>query len=154
MATPPVGVHRPRMRTHAGTSFLELTVVLALVGLLLGIAAPSTLRWRDRVAVRAARDDLAAGLAAARATAAAAGGAALVLETGSARFWIAAGGVAGPVTDLAERYRVRVEGGSGTIEVRYDALGIGRLANRTLRLRRGAAEAGLTISAYGRVRRW
>ena len=36
----------------------------------------------------------------------------------------------------------------------YDSRGIGRMAGQTVRFRRGSAEAGLTFSAYGRVRRW
>jgi hypothetical protein len=36
--------------------------------------------------------------------------------------------------------------------VHYDGLGIGRLANASIRVRRGDVAAGLTISAYGRVR--
>ncbi|MBW3553408.1 MAG: hypothetical protein KY466_07860 [Gemmatimonadetes bacterium] len=143
------------MRNRAGTSFLELIVVLALLGLLLGIAAPPALRWRDVLAVRAARDELAAGVATARATATAAGGAALILDVSAGVFWITtADGKAGLVTDVASRYGVRIEGADGLVEIRYDAVGIGRLSNRTLRFRRGRAEAGLVVSAYGRVRRW
>ncbi|HUG41475.1 MAG TPA: hypothetical protein VMM12_13390 [Longimicrobiales bacterium] len=142
------------MRPRTGTSFLELIVVLALLGVLLGLTAPATLRWRDGLAVRAARDDLAAAFALARASAAASGGAVLVLDSGAAVFWVAAGGSEGRATDLAALYGVRIDGSGARIEFAYDALGIGRLASRTLRLRRGDAEAGLTVSAYGRVRRW
>lgn len=154
MVVPRPGTHHPPMRNRAGTSFLELIVVLALLGLLLGIAAPPALRWRDVLAVRAARDELAAGLATARATAIAAGGAALILDVSAGVFWVTAGGRAGHATDVGNRYGVRIEGADGHVEIHYDAVGIGRLANRTLRFRRGRAEAGLAVSAYGRVRRW
>lgn len=154
MGAPHPGAHFPRMPPRTGTSFLELIIVLALLAVLLGICAPATLAWRDGLAVRAARDDLASGFAVARATAAASGGATLVLDTGAAVFWITAAGSEGPVTDLGARYGVRFDGGGARAEFAYDALGIGRLTSRTLRLRRGTAEAGLTVSAYGRVRRW
>ena len=142
------------MRHRAGTTFVELTLVLALLGILLGIVTPATQRWRDVLAVRAARDELAAGIAGARATAAAVGGAALILDRGSGIFWVATPAGAGPATDLRARYGVHIEGPGGIVELQYDGLGIGRLANRSIRLRRGRAEAGVVISAYGRVRRW
>jgi hypothetical protein len=37
--------------------------------------------------------------------------------------------------------------------LRYDALGLGRVASQTLLFTRGRAEARLTVSAYGRIRR-
>ena len=154
MGVPRPGTHHPRMRNQAGTTFLELIVVLALLGLLLGIAAPPALRWRDVLAVRAARDQLAAALATTRATATAVGGAALVLDGSAGVYWIVTRGRTGPVTDVGGRFGVAIEGADGLVEIPYDALGIGRLANRTLRFRRGRAEAGLVVSAYGRVRRW
>lgn len=154
MVVPRPGTHHRPMRNRAGTSFLELIIVLALLGLLLGIAAPPTLRWRDVLAVRAARDEVAAALAVARATATAAGGAALMLDPSSGVFWIDTDGRAGPTTHVGSRYGVVIEGADGLVGIHYDALGIGRLANRTLRFRRGRAEAGLVVSAYGRVRRW
>ena len=62
-----------------------------------------------------------------------------------------------PHLRLAQDWRVTVSspGFAGdTIAIRYDAIGIGRIANRTLRFERGHAVAGLTVSAYGRVRAW
>jgi len=41
-----------------------------------------------------------------------------------------------------------------TVVLRFDALGVGRMTSRTFRVRRGSAEAGLTVATYGRVRRW
>ena len=154
MVVPHPGTHHRPMRNRMGTSLIELMVVLALLGLLLGIAAPPASRWRDVLAVRAARDELASGLAMTRARATATGGAALFLDASNGVFWIATGRGAGAVTDVGRRYGVSIEGADGVVEIRYDALGIGRLANRTLRFRRGRAESGLAVSAYGRVRRW
>ncbi len=131
-------------------------MVLAVLAVLLAAAAPPVRRWRDTAAVRAARDELAAALAATRIAAASAGGASLVLDPAGARFWIST--AVSPrmdPTDLGARYRVRVEAGSrGEIVLRYDGLGLGRIASRTIRFERGGAAAGLTVSAYGRYRRW
>jgi hypothetical protein len=43
---------------------------------------------------------------------------------------------------------------TSTVRLDFDALGLGRLANRTFRVRRGRHEARLTLSSYGRPRRW
>ena len=62
-----------------------------------------------------------------------------------------------PRLDLVADWGVAVSSpgfGGDTIVIRYDAIGLGRIANRTLRFERGRAVAGLTISAYGRVRAW
>ena len=142
------------MRNRAGTSFIELVIVLMLLSMLLGIALSTSFHWRDVLAVRAARDELASGFASARVTAAAAGGAALFLDQGNGLFWVATATGAGAATDLSRRYGVRFDGDEALVEFRYDALGIGRLTNRTVRLRRGSAEGGVIVSAYGRVRRW
>jgi hypothetical protein len=99
------------------------------------------------------------GVARARSAAVARGGAALVVDLAGARFWVeaAAGEVVGVPVDLAEHYgvRVAVDGAPAErITLRFDGLGIGRITNRTFHLRRGRAEAHLTLSAYGRPRIW
>lgn len=145
------------MRSRQAHTLIELVVALGVLAILLGIGAPPALRWRDAASVRSARDEIAAGLARARIAAVAHGGASLWLDAAAARFWVAAldGTTVISAVDLADRYGVRLETGStAPVEVRFDALGIGRLANRTLRVRRRSAIAGLTISAYGRYRRW
>jgi Tfp pilus assembly protein FimT len=141
-----------------GTTLLELALALCILGILLGAAAAPLDRGLDALATRAARDELAAAMRTTRVTARARGGATLVLDPGAATFTLrtAAGDtLRGPV-DLAARHGVSmaVSGAGRAVTVAYDGLGIGRMANRSVRLRRGGAEAGLTISAYGRVRVW
>jgi prepilin-type N-terminal cleavage/methylation domain-containing protein len=142
------------MRTR-GYTLVELLASLLLLAALLAIGLPPLSRWRNESAVRAARDDLAAALAWTRVAAASGDGATLVLDPDTGRFWTERAGERTPTVDLARRYRVRVEtGASVAVRFRYDALGIGRLANRTVRFRRSAALAGLTVNSYGRIHRW
>jgi prepilin-type N-terminal cleavage/methylation domain-containing protein len=155
MVAPRSDVHRRGMR-HPGYTLLETLAALALLGVVLGIALPPAARWRDHAAVRAARDEIAAELAGARMAAVAHGGARLVVDPATGLVWVTtSAGHVEEVVDLANRYGVRLlAGAGGPVPIPYDALGIGRLASRTIEVRRGRASAGLTVSAYGRVRRW
>jgi Tfp pilus assembly protein FimT len=138
-----------------GTSLIELLVALTLLAGILAIALPPAGRWRDAAAVRGARDELAAALSWTRMAAAARGGATLVLDPTSGRFWTEQEGRHWRIVDLAGHYGVRIETGtSRPVAFRYDGLGIGRVASRTVRIHRSGAEAGITVSSYGRVRRW
>jgi len=139
-----------------GYSILELTLLLALAALLLGLAWPGARAARDAYAVRAARTETVDALARTRALAIARGGAALSALADSALLH---------VVDAADSVHVRVDlrplgveldGGAGvdSFRVVYDGLGLGRVASRSIRLTRGRAEARITVSAYGRVRAW
>jgi len=146
-----------RLRLH-GFTLAELVIALVVLGILIGAAAVPFGRTLDRYAARAARDALAAGIAHARAAAIASGGAELVIDLRGARYVIRVAGAppAAPV-DLRAQYRVAlsVEGQpADSVVLRFDALGIGRTTGRTFRIRRGSAEARLTVATYGRVRRW
>ena len=144
------------MRNTPGHTLLELVLVLALLGILTGMAMPGMARWRDGMAVRSAREEVAAALAWTRLAATAHGGATLHLDPATTTLWTSYDdGGATPPVDLAGLYGVRLDVGSDAeVTLRYDQLGIGRVANRTVRLRRGRAVAGVTVSAYGRFRRW
>jgi type II secretory pathway pseudopilin PulG len=150
------------MIRHPGHTLAELLVVAAVTAVFLGLAAPGADRWRDAAAARAARDELAAALAATRLTAVARGGASLWVDPATTSFWTTAGDRpdASPerpdgAVDLGERYGVELRlGGTSAVEIHYDPFGLGRVASRTILVRRGGARAGLTVSAYGRVRRW
>jgi prepilin-type N-terminal cleavage/methylation domain-containing protein len=140
-----------------GHTLLELLTALMILGILAGIAAPPVARWRDAAAATAARDELAARTAWTRIAAASHGGAQLVLEVPSGRYRVdLADGQVALAGDLEERHRVWIESGgvADSLVLRFDALGIGRMTGRTIRVRRGAAVAGLTITPFGRARRW
>jgi len=151
------GMINPHRRP--GVTLLELLFALVVVAVLIGIAYPAFHGMLDRIAVRAARDALVVGVARTRVVAAGAGGAYLVLESPAARFGVenAAGDTLVAFFDLGNRYGVElsIDGITASrLRLRYDGLGLGRLASRTIRVNRGSQEAGLFISAYGRARPW
>lgn len=144
-------------RSRAGTTLLEVTLALLLAALLLGLSWPVARSARDRWAVRAARDAVAGALARTRATAIAVGSASLTLDLVTGRVRVDAPGDAAPAAiDVAAEFGVAVEspGARDSIRIDYDALGLGRVASRTIRFARNGREAGLSIASYGRVRRW
>ena len=139
-----------------GYTLLELSAVLALMAVAVAILLSAPEGTRDRWAVESAREQVAGLLAEARTAAVAWGGATVHLSATEAAAWYEAGGVERRRVELAEDVdlelllpRARTDA-----ELRYDALGLGQVASQTLRFRRGAAEATLVVSGYGRVRRW
>ncbi len=137
-----------------GTTLVELTVLLALLTILAGMTVSATATTRDGAAVRVARDAVGASIGRARSLARLHGSARVVLEPDRVL-------VESPADSVRERLelqrfgsRLTVDGASGLVVLEFDRLGLGRLANRTIRLQRNRAEARLTLSAYGRVRRW
>ena len=134
--------------------------MLALLALAIGLAYPAARGAADAWAVRAARDAVGAALAGARAAALTQRGAEVLLVPVDGTVLVRSGAsdaAPRPTLQLQRDWRVALSspGFSGdTIAIRYDAIGIGRIANRTLRFERGRAIAGLTVSAYGRVRAW
>jgi type II secretory pathway pseudopilin PulG len=143
------------MRSRTGHTLIELSIALIVAAALMTVAARPLHRARHEVAVAAARRELASAVAVTRSTAILGGGARLVVDLPSATAWIesAAGVIPGSVRDLGARYGVSIEADrSPRVEIRFDGLGVGRLANTTIRLRRGDVESRIIISAYGRVR--
>jgi prepilin-type N-terminal cleavage/methylation domain-containing protein len=140
-----------------GHTLIELLLVLLVLGILLGLASPPLGRWRDTAHAAAARDELAGRLAWTRVAATAHGGARLVLALPDGRYRVEAGDGALLVHgDLAGRYGIRVStaGEPDSVVLRYDAIGIGRMTGRTLRVTRGRATASLSVTPFGRYRRW
>lgn len=136
-------------------SLTELLLVLCIMSIMLMLAAPAARDGMDSVRVRAARET-AFGLAArARSVALARGGADIVFDlTDETAAIVASDGVVVTTASFSE-YDVDVASDNAArIVLSYDARGIGRMASRTVHFARGNAEAGLTFSSYGRVRRW
>ena len=147
-----------RFRTQpSGTTLLEIVVVCTLIGVAAGATVPLVRGGMDTVAVIAARDEISATAARTRALAVARGGAVLVVDATRNSVWIDAGGASVELpTDFEQEFGVRIslDGTQTVAEVAFDALGVGRVASRTIRITRGTAEARLTISAFGRLRAW
>jgi len=146
-------------RSRPGVTLLELLCSLALLGVLLGMVAIPIARVADVLAVRAARDAILNAAARTRALATRHGGAHLSVSAadGAVAITTRDGVVADTLVRLSSDYRVEVGFDDSRLAVatmRFDALGLGRLANRTIRLRRGVVTAGVTFSAYGRARPW
>jgi Tfp pilus assembly protein FimT len=145
-------------RQIAGASLVELILVLAVCAILAGIAAPAYRAVTDRTAVDAAANILEHALAKTRAAAVAEGGAAMVVKAPAGRFWIEYDD--GSTADTAETAReygvtVRCDGrDDGSVRVAYAGNGLGSFASHTITLSRGGEEAHISISTYGRVRRW
>jgi prepilin-type N-terminal cleavage/methylation domain-containing protein len=146
-------------RRTSGHTLPELLIVLAVLAIAASITAPRVRGGLDVYAVRAARDATAAVLGQARALALARGSAVVVLDGAVGQVFLEApaGRAIGAPVDVSALFHVDVESDgapASTVTLRFDALGIGRFSNHTLRFHRGGAEAHLTLSSYGRPRRW
>jgi Tfp pilus assembly protein FimT len=146
-------------RLLPGFGLAEATLAIVLVAVLASLAAPPMRRLVEGAAARGARDALAAAVARTRVAAIGAGGATLHVRLDDGSFSIRTKGGAtvydGPSLETAYGAVVSADGAPApSVAIAFDGLGIGRVASRTLRFRRGGAEARLTISAYGRLRRW
>ena len=149
----------PRSDPHVGgmrygLTVIELCVVLLLMGTALSALAPAARRQRDRMAVVSAREATVALVARARREARLGGGAALLVEREGGRLWVESTAPSRDTLALEERFGVRLELSSARARLPFDAMGVGRLASRSLRFARGEASSGLSVSAYGRIRRW
>src|SRR5690606_16910407 len=136
-------------------TLVEMIAVLALMGIGASLLAPAARAQRDRAAVLAAREAVAALLVRSRALALRGEGASLHADAGAARVWVT---VADSVTTsldlgMGTGVHLRTGGGRERTEIAFNGLGIGVFANETLELRRGSTTARLVISSYGRVRR-
>ena len=154
--TPPPGPRAPLPSAAApGFTLVEVACALLLLTVLLGLAAPRLRGLADRSAVAAAREAVAGAVGRARARALVHGGATLRLRSGPARARVEAPGADTLRLALGEEYGVRLHlaRGRGETEIRFDALGLGRMSSETVALRRNGAEVRLVISGYGRIRR-
>ena len=138
-----------------GHTLVELTFVLLLLGVAAASVAPTARQARDRAAVASAREALVGLLVETRLAAIETGGASVMIQAAPARAEGSANGTTLRRLDLAADFGVRLALGAArpVVELRYDALGLGRVASQTIVLRRGSAAAQLVVSSYGRVRR-
>lgn len=146
-------------RTTRGPGFtlLEIVTVLTLMGAAVAVSLPAAKRQMDRTAVLGAREEVAGLIHRARASAVALGGASLRLTSDPPAAELVAGGAVVDRSHLAGEYggsmTMTLSRDRGEVELRFDALGIGRIASQTIRFARGSAAAVLVVSSYGRLGR-
>jgi type II secretory pathway pseudopilin PulG len=137
-----------------GHTLIELLFVLLLFGVTTASFAPYARRQRDRALVIGAREAVVGLFAEARARAMESGRASVRILAAPARAEVLSGARIFRTVSVAEEFRVDVSlGGSASVEIAYDALGLGRVASQTIRFTRGADTTELIVSGYGRVRR-
>ena len=143
----------PPMR--GGYTLLELTIVIVVMMVAISSTLPGLQGLRDRLAVLQAREALVGSVAWARRSAQGHQGAWVRVVPDSALLrWGLENEFQG-FRDLGRELGVSLEGTSGgAFTLRFDDLGLGQVASRTIVFRRGSAEAGVSLSSYGRVRRW
>ena len=135
-----------------GTTLIELAVVLAIVGIIVGVAAPSFRGLRDRIAVQGATTDLLSALALARHTA--------VATSGYAAVHVSA--VAGTVAVVAGRdtlqrrtlgivHRVTLDATRDSVAYGPTGRGYGA-GNTSIIVSRGRVSDTVFVSRLGRVR--
>ena len=138
-----------------GFTLLELAGVLALFALAASLSFPVGRSVRERLSVIGAREELVGLITWARGEALRRGGSSLIIIRNPAEVRVEAEGEILHRADLGATWRVEMvlSGGRSSVELRFDASGLGRMAARSVTLTRGSAIARLIISAYGRVRR-
>jgi Tfp pilus assembly protein FimT len=135
-------------------NLLELIIAITLLAILATLVAPGARSGLDGLRVRHAREATFALATRARAIARERGGAQLILDLAARRARVEdTDGAILAAADLTD-CDIVVAGATGTVTLTYDARGLGRMASRTVGFERGRAQAGLTFSSYGRVRRW
>ena len=133
---------------QAGTTIIEIGMVLAIIGLMGAVALPPLVRRLDGIAVRSATAAIASACAVARSAAVMRGALATVAIDVEARR---------VTVSVAHRldeppYRLTLAATRAIIE--YDAVGLGSGAsNTTVVARQGTAADTLFTSRLGRVRR-
>lgn len=152
--TPPLGP-RGRAGPSSGFTLLELITVIALLGLALGELLPAGSHLLDRMAVLGAREAAVGLIHRARMEAVARGGARLEVERFPPAMKIVAGTPSQTIEAVAfdEGVIMALSGDRESVELTFDAMGVGRVASQTLRFSRGSAQAELVVSSFGRVTR-
>jgi len=138
-----------------GFTIHELAGVLALLAVAASLSFPMGWSVRERLSVMGAREELVGLIQRARGEALRQGGASLFITRNPAEIRVEVRGEILHRVDLGATWRTELvlSGGRPSVELRFDASGLGRMAARSVTLTRGSAVARLIISAYGRIRR-
>ena len=143
----------PPVHYRPGTTFIELLVVLTLLGVLLAIAVTTGSAQIHRAAVHSAAREATDAFAAARDHALAHGTRSAVrINSANARLVVHSGSDTLARHLLGDVHRVQIESSRDSMAYAPSGLGWGA-ANLRLVIRRGAAAETVTVSRLGRVRR-
>jgi len=145
----------PALIPRRGSTLVELLVGLSVVGVLLGLGTPLARGVLDRSAAVAAREEALGLVHHARALALSGGGATLTVVPDADVLILtdASGHVRTRLATAESGVDLRTTGAADSIRVRWNALGWGSFASRTLEFGRGGAVARLVISSRGRAER-
>ncbi len=136
-----------------GTTFIEIGVTLALIGVMAGITMPRFGSYRDRISVDAAAASTMSLLATARhAALRRATRTAVHFDTATASVFVVAGIDTLERRPLREVHGVSMASSRDSIAFAPTGLGYGA-ANTQIIVRRGAAADTISVSRLGRARR-
>ena len=140
------------MKARTGTTIVELTLTVVLVGIMSAIGLPRARATFDRLSVRGAQQDVSFALAAARAAAIRRGDYAVFLaDPRGGRVRVLLAGETVIDRELAIRRGVSLTASRESVTFAPSGLGYGA-ANTTIVLRRGGAADTIVTSRLGRVR--
>jgi Tfp pilus assembly protein FimT len=139
-----------------GATLFELLLVFSLISVFAALTFPAMRSGIAALSSRTARETAFGLFARARALAVQQGGAEIELSARDDRLIIrTSSGAIEHVHNFAEQQvDLLFDGKVDPIVLRYDAYGLGRMMSRTVTFRTRGQIAGLTISSFGRVRRW
>ena len=137
---------------RTGLTLLELTIVLALVGVLAALVIPRSAAMLDRAKVTAATRETVTIFAVARHLAIQSSSRATVfIRQPQGRLLVRVGTDTAHQRDLSRRYGVTLDATQDSMSYHPTGIGYG-VANLSVRIRRGNAADTVVVSRLGRVR--
>lgn len=139
---------------NRGYTLLEVLVVLALIGVSASVVADGMGRFGRDLSARITREEIVALIDGTRVEGRSRGGASLVLRRDGGYAVTSDGSLLrSGLVELPSSEALRLPGGRDSVVVRFDRLGIGRMASTTITVVAGSVERSVVLSSYGRVRR-
>ena len=145
-------MHTRRM----GATLYELLITISVLGVLTTVAAPQIKTTLEVLALRAARESVFGLFTRARSLALQQGGASIELSAQGDRVTVRLPScmIEEELLLAPQSVDLLPDASADPVILRYDAYGLGRMMSRTITLASGNARGGLTVSSFGRVRRW
>jgi Tfp pilus assembly protein FimT len=139
-----------------GATLYELLITLLVLGVLMTVAAPQLKSTIEVLALLAARESVFGVFTRARSLALQHGGASIELSAQDDRVTVRlpSGMIEHELLLMDQDVDLLPDASADPVVLRYDAYGLGRMMSRTITLTSGDVRGGLTVSSFGRVRRW